>query len=213
MGIGLIGKKCGMTRLYLENGEGVPATVLEVLPMRVVQIKTEEREGYRAVQMTSGAASRRITKARAKHFAKANVTAGKWLHEFRLKENEAEPVIGSESHLDGFKVGDYVDISGITKGKGFAGTIKRHHFRSQRASHGNSLSHNAPGSIGQRQTPGRVFPGKRMSGHLGNVWRTVQNLPVLQILPAQNLLLIKGAVPGSSASFLVIKHAVKKEGK
>jgi len=211
MAIGIIGKKIGMSRVFTADGNAVPVTVLEVTPNRVAQVKTSDNDGYRAVQVTIGTRRpSRVTKPMAGHYAKANVAAGRGLWEFRLDQGEGESLAaGTEIKADIFTVGQMVDVQGTTIGKGYAGVIKRHHFRGGRATHGNSLSHRAPGSIGQRQTPGRVFPGKRMTGHLGNKTRTQQNLEVVQVDVDKNLLLIKGAVPGPKGADVVIRPAVK----
>ena len=215
MSVGLVGRKCGMSRVFRENGDSVPVTVIEALPNRVTTVKTDERDGYRAVQVTVGAKTKaaRLTKAEAGHFAAAKVDAGDGLYEFRLEQGEgADLAPGAELKVDLFKVGQFVDVSGTTKGKGYAGVIKRHHFAKQYMSHGNSLSHRAPGAIGQRQTPGRVFPGKRMSGHLGDVTCTTQNLDVVRVDEARGLLLIKGAIPGSKGGFVTVRPAIKAKG-
>lgn len=211
MPIGLIGRKCGMSRVFTEAGVSVPVTVIEVLPNRVTRIKTPETDGYRAVQVTTGSVkASRLSKPKAGEFRKAEVEAGRGLWEFRLSEDEGgELATGSEITVDAFAEVKIVDVTGTSIGKGFAGAIKRHHFSSQRMSHGNSLSHRAPGSIGQNQTPGRVFPGKKMAGQLGNVQRTIQNLEVVRIDAEKNLLLVKGGVPGSKGGDLVIRPAVK----
>jgi large subunit ribosomal protein L3 len=212
MSVGLVGRKCGMTRIFRENGDSVPVTVIEALPNRVTTLKTEERDGYRAVQVTVGAAPKatRLTKPEAGHFAATKVDPGRGLFEFRLAEGEGgELAPGAELKVDLFKVGQLVDVSGTTKGKGYAGVIKRHHFSAQPMSHGNSLSHRAPGSIGQRQTPGRVFPGKRMSGHLGVDKVTTSNLEVVTVDADRNLLLVKGAVAGSENGQVVVRPAAK----
>ena len=212
MSVGLVGRKCGMTRIFRESGESVPVTVIEALPNRVATLKTAERDGYRAVQVTVGPApkARRTTKAEAGHFAQLKVDPGRGLFEFRLEQDEGgELAPGAELKVDLFKEGQLVDVSGTTKGKGYAGVIKRHHFSAQPMSHGNSLSHRAPGSIGQRQTPGRVFPGKRMAGHLGVDKVTTMNLEVVRVDTARNLLLVKGAVPGSENGQVVVRPAVK----
>jgi large subunit ribosomal protein L3 len=211
MAIGVIGRKRGMTNVFMEDGVAVPVTVIEVEPNRVTQVKTEDRDGYRAVQVTLGTRRpSRITKPMAGHFSKAGVEAGRSLMEFRLDGGEGESLVpGAEIKVDIFKPGQKVDVSGTTIGKGFAGTVKRHHFSMGDATHGNSLSHRAPGSIGQRQTPGRVFKGKRMAGHLGNAHRTIQNLEVVRVDAERNLLLIKGAVPGSEGGDVVVRPAVK----
>lgn len=213
MTIGLIGKKCGMTRIFTEDGGSIPVTVIEVLPNRITQIKTAATDGYAAIQVTTGEKKKsRLTKAEAGHFAKAGVAPGIELGEFRV-ENEKELeafTIGGEIKADRFTVGQYVDVSGVSKGKGFAGVIKRWHFATQDATHGNSLSHRAPGSIGQRQSPGRVFKGKKMSGHLGNVKRTAMSQKVVRVDLDKNLVLVAGAVPGSANAYVVIRPAVKK---
>lgn len=211
MPIGLIGRKCGMSRVFTEAGDSVPVTVIEVLPNRVTRIKTPESDGYRAVQVTTGAVkANRITKPQAGEFRKAGIDAGRGLWEFRLADDEgADLAAGSEITVDALADVKWVDVVGTSIGKGFAGAIKRHHFAAQRASHGNSLSHRAPGSIGQNQTPGRVFPGKKMAGHLGDARRTIQNLEVVRVDAEKNLLLVKGGVPGSRGGDLVIRPAVK----
>ncbi|MGI9143427.1 MAG: 50S ribosomal protein L3 [Fluviibacter sp.] len=211
MSLGLVGRKVGMTRIFAEDGASIPVTVLDVSNNRVAQIKTPETDGYAAVQVAFGQRrASRMTKALSGHLAKAGVESSRVLKEFTVAADA----------LDGFKPGDAiaatifeagqkVDITGVTIGKGFAGGIKRHHFSSNRASHGNSLSHNAPGSIGMAQDPGRVFPGKRMAGHLGDVQRTAQNLVVVRVDAERQLLLVKGAVPGSRGSDVVVRPAVK----
>ena len=211
MSLGLVGRKVGMTRIFAEDGASIPVTVLDVSNNRVAQIKTPETDGYAAVQVAFGQRrATRMTKALSGHLAKAGVESSRVLKEFTVAADA----------LDGFKPGDAiaatifeagqkVDITGVTIGKGFAGGIKRHHFSSNRASHGNSLSHNAPGSIGMAQDPGRVFPGKRMAGHLGDVQRTAQNLIVVRVDAERQLLLVKGAVPGSRGSDVVVRPAVK----
>jgi len=211
MAIGLVGRKCGMTRVFTDAGEHVPVTVIEALPNRVTQVKTADNDGYRALQVTIG--SRRqslLSKPLAGHYAKANAAPGRSLMEFRIAEGEATDVTaGSEFKVDMFKPGQVVDVTGTTLGKGFAGTMKRHNFAGGYKSHGNSVSHRAPGSIGQRQTPGRVFPGKRMSGHMGVRRRTVENLEVVQIDAERNLLLIRGAVPGVEGGRVIVRPSVK----
>jgi len=211
MAVGLVGRKCGMTRVFTEAGETVPCTVIEVLPNRVTQLKSQDVDGYRAVQVTWGARRPQLlSKALAGHFAKASVSPGRGLLEFRLKQGESPDLkTGAELKADLFKPGEAVDVSGTTIGKGFAGTMKRHHFAGGYASHGNSLSHRAPGSIGQRQTPGRVFKGKRMSGHLGVVRRTTENLRVVEVDSERNLILIRGAVPGAEGANVVIRPSLK----
>jgi large subunit ribosomal protein L3 len=215
MALGVIGKKIGMSRVFNADGSAVPVTVLEVGPNRVTQVKTDENDGYRAVQVTIGSRRpSRVTKPLAGHYAKANVAAGRGLWEFRLDTGEGEALAaGAEIKADIFAAGQMVDVQGTTIGKGFAGTIKRHHFSGGRATHGNSLSHRAPGSIGQRQTPGRVFPGKPMAGQLGNKTRTQQNLEVVRVDIDKNLLLVKGAVPGPKGADVVIRPAVKAKKK
>ncbi|MGE0080802.1 MAG: 50S ribosomal protein L3 [Thiohalomonadaceae bacterium] len=211
MAIGLIGRKRGMTRVFTEDGVSVPVTVIEVEPNRVTQVKTLENDGYRAVQVTVGSRrATRVTKAMAGHFAKAGVEAGRTVCEFRLGEGEGESLAaGAEIKVDIFQAGQKVDVSGTTIGKGFQGAIKRHHFSAQDATHGNSVSHRAPGSIGQRQSPGRVFKGKRMAGHMGAVARTAQTLELVRVDAERNLLLVKGAVPGPKGADVVVRPAVK----
>ena len=211
MAIGLVGRKAGMTRVFTEDGVSIPVTVIEVEPNRITQIKSQEVDGYRAFQVTIGSRrASRVTKPMAGHFAKHDVQPGRQLWEFRLQDGEGDDLSpGAELRVDLFEVGQKVDVSGITIGKGFAGTIKRHHFRGQRNTHGNSLSHRVPGSIGQNQTPGRVFKGKKMAGHMGAVRRCIQNLEVVRVDETRNLLLIKGAVPGSRGADVVIRPAVK----
>ena len=213
MAIGLIGKKVGMSRVFNADGAAVPVTVLEVDPNCITQVKSEANDGYRAVQVTLGTRRlSRVTKPMAGHFAKAGVAAGRGLWEFRLEDGEGESLqAGGEIKVDIFSAGQKVDVQGTTIGKGFAGVIKRHHFRGGRASHGNSLSHRAPGSIGQRQTPGRVFPGKKMAGHLGNTTRTQMGLEVVRVDAERNLLLVKGAIPGPKGADVVIRPAVKSK--
>lgn len=211
MALGLIGRKRGMTRVYAEDGQAVPVTVVEVEPNRVMRVKSAEGDGYRAVQVTAGERHRnRITKPAAGEFSKHAVAAGRGLWEFRLNEGEgADLATGAEIKVDLFAPGQYVDVTGVTIGKGFAGTIKRHNFGMGDATHGNSLSHRAPGSIGQRQTPGRVIKGKRMSGHMGDASRTIQRLQVVKVDTDRNLLLIKGAIPGARGADVLIKPTVK----
>jgi large subunit ribosomal protein L3 len=211
MAIGLVGRKAGMTRVFTEAGETVPVTVIEVLPNRVTQVKEQEKDGYRAVQVTYGTRRPQLySKAVAGHYARANVAPGRALVEFRLTDaDKTEFKPGTEIKADLFKEGEKVDVTGTTIGKGFAGTMKRHHFAGGYASHGNSVSHRAPGSIGQRQTPGRVFKGKRMSGHLGVVRRTTENLKVVQVDLERNLLLIRGAVPGHEGGQVIVRSSLK----
>lgn len=215
MTLGVVGKKLGTTRIFTEAGDSIPVTVLFVDPNRVVQVKNVATDGYRALQITTGHVSaRKLSKPLIGHYAKAGVEAGSALVEFVLDDAEegSDLVVGSEIKVDMFVVGQKVDVTGTTKGKGFAGAIKRHHFRSQDATHGNSVSHRAPGSIGQRQTPGRVFKGKKMAGHLGNVQRTVQSQKIARIDVERNLLLITGAVPGAPGGRVIIKPAAKVRG-
>jgi large subunit ribosomal protein L3 len=211
MAIGLIGRKCGMTRVFTDAGESVPVTVVEVLPNRVTQVKSVETDGYRAVQVTFG--TRRpqlLSKSSQGHFAKANVEPGRGLIEFRLVGKDHEDLkLGSELKVDLFAEGQAVDVTGVTIGKGYAGVQKRHNFAGGMASHGNSLSHRAPGSIGQRQTPGRVFLGKRMSGHMGAIRRTTENLKVVEVDAERNLLLIRGAVPGAEGGNVIVRPSLK----
>ena len=211
MSLGLVGRKIGMTRVFTDDGAAVPVTVLDVGNNRVTQIKTPETDGYSAVQVTYGKRrASRVTKPEAGHLAKAGVEAGVVLKEFKVDADvlarfKAGDVVG----VDTFAVGQLVDVTGTTKGKGFSGVIKRHHFSSNRASHGNSRSHNTPGSIGMAQDPGRVFPGKRMAGQLGNVTRTTQLLKVVRVDTERGLLLIKGCVPGADGGHIVILPSVK----
>lgn len=211
MSLGLVGRKIGMTRIFTEDGVSIPVTVLDVSNNRVSQVKTAATDGYTAVQVAYGTRKpSRITKPVAGHLAKAGVEAARGLAEFRVAADVVDQFLpGTALNAELFQPGQMVDVSGVTQGKGFAGTIKRHHFKSQRASHGNSRSHNVPGSIGMAQDPGRVFPGKRMSGHLGAVQRTVQNLEVVRVDAARQLLLIKGAVPGPKGGDIVVCPAVK----
>ncbi len=206
MTIGIIGRKVGMTRLFNEAGDTQPVTVIQVEPNRITQIKTEEIDGYRAIQVTTGVRrDSRVPKPLKGHFAKAGTESGRGLWEFRLNANEGQDLsVGKELKADVFSVGQKVDVTGTSIGKGFAGVIKRYHFAAQDATHGNSLSHRAPGSIGQRQTPGRVFKGKKMAGHLGATQRTVQNLVVLRVDTERGLLLIRGAVPGKVGDVIVM---------
>jgi large subunit ribosomal protein L3 len=211
MGIGLVGRKAGMTRVFTEAGETVPVTVIEVLPNRVTQVKTQDKDGYRAVQVTYGARRPQLySKAVTGHYARANVAPGRALVEFRLSDgDQSELTAGSEIKADIFKEGEKVDVTGTTIGKGFAGVMKRHNFAGGYASHGNSVSHRAPGSIGQRQTPGRVFKGRRMSGHMGVGRRTTENLRVVQVDLERNLLLIRGAVPGAEGGQVIVRASLK----
>lgn len=211
MSLGLVGRKVGMTRIFTDNGDSLPVTVLDVSNNRVTQIKTPDTDGYTAVQVTFGKRrASRVNKPSAGHFAKAAVEAGHVLKEFRVTQEQlANLKPGAVISVDVFQVGQKVDVTGTSIGKGYAGVIKRHHFSSNRATHGNSKSHNVPGSIGMAQDPGRVFPGKRMSGHLGAVQRTTQNLEVLRVDIERGLLLIKGAIPGSRGGDVVVHPSVK----
>jgi large subunit ribosomal protein L3 len=213
--IGMVGKKVGMTRLFLEEGTSLPVTVLEIQPNRITQIKTEDGEGYSSIQVTTGEGRQKKTaKPELGHFAKAKVGVGRGLWEFRVEDKELEGLeVGGEYSLDTFEPGQKVDVRGVSKGKGFAGTIKRWNFSGQDNTHGNSISHRAPGSIGQCQTPGRVFKGKKMSGHMGAVNVTTQNLEVVQVDREKNLILVKGAVPGSAGGDVVVQPAVKARKK
>src|SRR5215472_11598778 len=215
MAIGLVGRKAGMTRVFTEAGETVPVTVIEVLPNRVTQVKAQDKDGYRSVQVTYGSRRPQLySKAVAGHYAKANVAPGKALVEFRVAANEgADLKAGSEIKADLFKAGEPVDVTGTTIGKGFAGTMKRHNFGGLPATHGVSVSHRSPGSIGQRQTPGRVFKGRRMSGHMGVQRRTTENLKVVEVDVERNLLLIRGAVPGTEGGTVVVRPSVKAKGQ
>ncbi|KMJ46811.1 50S ribosomal protein L3 [Xenorhabdus khoisanae] len=208
--IGLVGKKVGMTRVFTEDGVSIPVTVIEIEDNRVTQVKSNETDGYRAIQVTTGSKkANRVNKSEAGHFAKAGVEAGRILREFRLSEGEAEFTVGQSISVEIFADVKKVDVTGTSKGKGFAGTVKRWNFRTQDATHGNSLSHRVPGSIGQNQTPGKVFKGKKMAGQLGNERVTVQSLDVVRVDAERNLLLVKGAVPGATNSNLIVKPAVK----
>ena len=212
MPIGVIGTKSGMTRVFTEDGESVPVTVIVATPNRVTQVKTEATDGYHAVQVTAGEVkSNRVNRPLAGHYAKAGTEAGRGLWEFRLAEAPAEDIKpGTELGVGQFEKGQVVDVSGVSKGKSFAGAVKRWNFRTQDNTHGNSLSHRAPGSIGQCQTPGRVFKGKKMAGHLGNSRVTTQNLTIVDIIPDRNLILVKGAVPGAPGGDVCLKPASKR---
>jgi large subunit ribosomal protein L3 len=211
MTIGLVGRKVGMTRIFADDGSTLPVTVLDVSDNRITQIKTPEKDGYSAVQVAFGKRrASRVRKPLAGHLAKAAVEAGRLLKEFRADAKDiASLKVGAKLGVDLFKVGQKVDVQGVTIGKGFSGVIKRHHFSSNRATHGNSISHNKPGSTGQNQDPGRVFPGKRMAGHLGNVKRTVPNLVVVRVDAERQLLLVRGSVPGSKGRDVVVRPAAK----
>ncbi|SHF29250.1 LSU ribosomal protein L3P [Lampropedia hyalina DSM 16112] len=210
--LGLLGRKVGMTRIFTDDGESIPVTVVDVSNNRVTQVKTQENDGYSALQVTFGARkASRVTKPQAGHLAKAGVEAGEIIREFRVTaETAGQYAAGAAVPVTAvFSVGQKVDVQGTSIGKGFAGTIKRHNFGSQRASHGNSRSHRVPGSIGMAQDPGRIFPGKRMTGHLGDETVTTQNLDIIRVDEARQLLLIKGAVPGSKGGFVTVRPAVK----
>jgi large subunit ribosomal protein L3 len=215
MAIGLVGKKTGMSRVFTEDGESIPVTVIHALPNRITRIKTDETDGYTALQITTGSVKpSRVAKPDAGQFAAASTEPGEGLFEMRITAEEAaEYETGAELTVERFTAGQIVDVVGTSIGKGYAGVIKRHHFHMQDATHGNSLSHRAPGSIGQNQTPGRVFKGKKMSGHMGNVRRTAQNLEVVQIDVERKLILVKGAVPGHSGGRLFVRPAVKATNK
>jgi len=214
MSLGLIGRKVGMTRIFTDEGASIPVTVLEVIPNRVTQVKTVATDGYTGLQVAYGERrASRINKALTGHFAKAGVTAGAGIKEFNVVEDVfANFQVGGNVTVDIFAVGQLVDVTGTSIGKGFAGAIKRHNFSSNRASHGNSRSHNVPGSIGMAQDPGRVFPGKRMPGHLGDAKVTTQNLEIVRVDVERNLLLIKGSVPGSKGGNVVVRPAIKAKG-
>jgi large subunit ribosomal protein L3 len=210
MTIGLVGRKSGMTRVFTEDGASVPVTVIEVEPNRVTLVRDSDSDGYRAIQVTAGSRrANRISKSEAGHFAKAGVEAGRGLWEFRLEADDEAPEVGAELTVEAFEAGQKVDVAGKSKGKGFQGAIKRWNFSMQDATHGNSLSHRAPGSIGQCQTPGRVFKGKKMAGHMGSENVTTQGLEVVRVDIERNLLLIKGAVPGAPGGDVIVRPAVK----
>ena len=210
MTIGIIGRKSGMTRVFTEDGISIPVTVIEVEPNRVTQVKGADSDGYRAIQVTTGSRrARRVNKSAAGHFSKAGVAAGRGLWEFRLQESDDVPPVGAEFTLEGFEAGQKVDVAGQSRGKGFQGVVKRWNFTMQDATHGNSLSHRAPGSIGQCQTPGRVFKGKKMAGHMGDARVTAQNLEVVRVDSQRNLLLVKGAVPGAPGGDVFVRPAIK----
>ncbi len=210
MAIGIVGKKAGMTRIFTEEGQSIAVTVLEVTPNRVTQVKTAETDGYSALQITYGEKkASRVNKADSGHFAKANVQPGRGLFEFRTEEEFA---VGDELTVAQFEAGQKVDVTGSSKGKGFQGGVKRWNFAMQDATHGNSISHRAPGSIGQCQTPGRVWKGKKMAGHMGAEQVTTQSLVVVRVDTDNNLLLVKGAVPGATGSDVIVKPAVKAKG-
>ncbi len=211
MTVGLVGRKCGMTRVFTEDGRSIPVTVIQALPNRITRIKTPDSDGYAALQVTAGAVkAQRLSKPDAGQFAAVNAEPGEGLWEFRIDPEQVEEFeAGGELTVERFEEGQRVDVAGTSIGKGYAGAIKRHHFRGQDTTHGNSLSHRAPGSIGQNQSPGRVFKGKKMSGHLGNVRRTAQNLEVVRVDAERNLLLVKGAVPGHKDGRLFVQPSVK----
>ncbi|MDH5584354.1 MAG: 50S ribosomal protein L3 [Gammaproteobacteria bacterium] len=211
MTMGLVGRKCGMTRVFTEDGVSVPVTVIEAQPNRITQVKTVETDGYRALQVSAGSRrASRVRKPAAGHFAAAKVDAGDLTTEFRLDDADTgEFVAGNELKVDIFEAGQKVDVVGTSIGKGYAGTVKRYNFRMQDATHGNSRSHRVPGSIGQNQTPGRVFKGKKMTGHMGNVRRTAQNLEIVRVDAERNILLVKGAVPGHRGGSVVVRPSVK----
>tara|TARA_B100001250_G_scaffold81449_1_gene67131 strand:+ start:17164 stop:17802 length:639 start_codon:yes stop_codon:yes gene_type:complete len=207
MPIGLVGRKCGMTRIFTEAGESIPVTVIEALPNRVSQVKTNKSDGYDAIQVTFGEKKpSKLSKSNLGHFNKSGVEPGVGLCEFRLDpSDEKEITLGSDIKVDIFEDVKKISVTGTSKGKGFAGGVKRHNFKTQDATHGNSLAHRAPGSIGQNQTPGRVFKGKKMAGQMGNVRRTISNLEVIKIDKDKNLLLIKGGVPGAPGGYLLVR--------
>jgi large subunit ribosomal protein L3 len=210
MAIGIVGRKTGMTRVFTADGVSIPVTVVEATPNRVTQVKTVERDGYRAVQVTAGERkASRVTKPAAGHFTKAGVAAGRGLWEFRLADEVTPPEVGAEITVTAFEAGQRVDVTGQSRGKGFQGVIKRWNFATQDATHGNSLSHRAPGSIGQNQSPGRVFKGKKMAGHMGDRQVTMQTLEVVRVDAERNLLLIKGAIPGAPGADVIVRPAVK----
>jgi len=211
MTMGLVGRKCGMTRVFTDDGVYIPVTVIEAQPNRITQVKTVETDGYRALQVAAGSRkASRVSKPAAGHFAAAKVEAGDLITEFRLSDaDDGEFEKGGELKVDLFEEGQKVDVIGTSIGKGYAGTVKRHNFSMQDATHGNSLAHRAPGSIGQNQTPGRVFKGKKMSGQMGNVRRTVQNLEIVRVDADRNVLLIKGAVPGHAGGKVIVRSAIK----
>jgi large subunit ribosomal protein L3 len=215
MSIGVVGRKAGMTRVFTEDGTSVPVTVVQIEPNYISQVKTEETDGYRAIQITTGTRRpNRVTKAIAGHMAKANVQPGRGMWEFRVTDEDGQDLqVGGSYGAERFSEGQYVDVTGTSIGKGFAGVIKRHNFSMQDATHGNSRSHRASGSIGQNQSPGRVFKGKKMAGHMGNAKCTVQNLEVVRVDAARNLLLIKGAVPGSKNGDVIVCQSVKGKKK
>lgn len=211
MAIGVIGRKAGMTRVFTDDGASVPVTVIHVEPNRITQLKSAESDGYVAIQVTTGARrASRVTRPLAGHFAKAGVEPGRGLWEFRLADSGTDEYeVGAELSVDQFEAGQHVDVAGTSKGRGFAGTVKRHNFRTQDATHGNSLAHRVPGSIGQAQDPGHVFKGKKMPGHMGNARTTAQNLEVVRVDAERGLLLVKGAVPGAAGGDLIVRPSIK----
>jgi large subunit ribosomal protein L3 len=211
MRVGMVGRKAGMSRVFTEDGRSIPVTLIEASPNRIVQVKTKDADGYCAIQVAAGAKrAALVSKPLAGHYAKAKVEAGRGLWEFRVAEDALEGYqVGAELKVDLFEVGQIVDVAGVTKGKGFQGTIKRWNFTMGDATHGNSLSHRSPGSIGQRQTPGRVFKGKKMSGHMGNVRQTMQNLEVVKVDVERGLIAIKGSVPGAPGGDVIVRPAAK----
>jgi large subunit ribosomal protein L3 len=212
MSLGLVGKKCGMTRIFTEQGASIPVTVLEVIPNRITQVKTPETDGYSAVQITAGSKrASRINKPRAGHFAKAGVEAGVLLKEFRLNDL-GDYKVGDQLSVELFESGQKVDLQATSKGKGFAGVVKRHNFSMQNMTHGNSLSHRAPGSTGQCQTPGRVFKGKKLPGQMGNVTCSVQSQEIVRVDKERHLLLVKGGIPGAPGGMVVITRSIKDKG-
>jgi large subunit ribosomal protein L3 len=214
MAIGVIGRKAGMTRVFTEDGESIPVTVIHIESNRITQLKTRERDGYRALQVTTGTRrANRVVRPQQGHFAKAGVEPGRGLWEFRLEgEDEgADLEVGAELGVDRFEAGQRVDVSGTSKGRGFAGTVKRHNFRTQDATHGNSLSHRVPGSIGQMQDPGHVWKGKKMPGHMGDARRTTANLEIVRVDAERGVLLVRGAVPGSRDGDLIVRPSVKAQ--
>jgi large subunit ribosomal protein L3 len=215
MAIGLVGRKCGMTRVFTEDGRAIPVTVIQALPNRITRIKTPDSDGYAAVQITTGTVkASRVSRPMAGQYAAAGAEAGEGLFEFRIDESQVEEFeAGNEITVESFAAGQYVDVAGTSIGKGFAGTIKRHNFRGQDATHGNSISHRAPGSIGQNQTPGRVFKGKKMSGHMGAERVTTKNLEIVSVDAERNLLLVKGAVPGHKEGRLYVKPSVTAKAR
>ena len=210
MSIGLVGRKCGMTRVFTEDGASIPVTVIEATPNRITQIKSEETDGYSAIQVTAGSRkASRVSKSQAGHFAKAGVEAGRGQWEFRSTSSDEVFEVGAALTVERFEQGQKVDVTGTSKGKGFQGGVKRWNFSMQDATNGNSISHRAPGSIGQNQTPGRVFKGKKMSGHMGAEQVTTQNLEIIRVDTERNLLLVKGAVPGAPGGDVVVRPATK----